>query len=311
MLSRKTQIAIKAESAEGTAESLAASDAVLVYEPLPTFDFGFNPRDPASESLDPLPSVTGKKMMGTTFGMDVRGSGAVGTAPDWDVPLKGAGHGRSVISTIAIGTVANGPVKPGSIVTGGTSAGTGRVVGVVINGDATLLYVALSGALTSGETLTVTGSTATIATSGSPAASKGFEYLPLNGTEISATLGVYRDGIRHLGSGGRAQLAINLGVNSIGRMAFTYRSVYAGTTDLALLSGTTFQTEVPPAVRGVSLYVAGYSPKFTQFSFAGQGVLSDRDDATASSGVRSVAITKRTPKLSIDPEMALVATHDW
>lgn len=311
MLARKTQIALKVESVEGTAETLAAADAILVYDPVPLPDVGWNERRPTRESLDPVLGVPGKQGFNLSFGMDYRGSGAVGTVPDWDVPLRGCGHQRAVLSSITIGAVAGGPFKPTETITGGTSAATARVVGRVANGTTTLRYVAISGAFVSGEVLTGGTSGATATTGSTPSSAQGYEYRPLSSAPPSLTAGAYEDGTRHLAAGCRGTVKADLNVAGIGKWGFNLRGAYKGTADLAMLSGVSYQTVVPPAIMSATLFLQEYAPKFASLSWDQGGEQSDDDDATVSGGFASSQLTGRAAVLNLDPKMELVGTHDW
>jgi len=310
-LARKTQIAAKVEASEGVAESLAAGDAVLVYDPNPRPDIGWNERRPTRESLDPVLGVPGRRGFALDFGMDYRGSGSVSTPPDYDVPLRGAGHQRAALSSITIGAVTSGPFWPTETITGGTSNATGRVVGRVANGTTTLRFVALSGTFQNGETITGGSSGATATTGSAVSSAQGYEYRPLSTDPPSLTLGAYEDGTRYLAAGCRGTLKIDLNTASIGRLGFSFRGAYQAHADVSMLSGVSYQTVVPPAILGVTLSLHEQAPKFSTFGFDQGGETADLDDASSSGGFASVKITGRAPVIALDPLAQLVATHDW
>lgn len=313
---RNSQVALAIEAVEGTPETLAAGDAgMTVYEPLFSPDIARFTRAPARASLSRLRASMGRELGSISFAVDLMGSGDVTVAPSWSPALQCCGFAEYSISSITIGTVTNGPFLPGEVVTfqGG---GEGIVAGEV---GSSPLYFVLTNSTSplSGETVTGQTSTATATTTGAELASKGFLWLPDSTCPPSATVGLYQDGVRHLISGARGNVAFNgnSADGSPARMAFTFQGVYQGTTDTALLSGVTYEDVVPPTFMGVGLAVHGFSLDekglFTNWSLDMANTFAPRLSANATKGALSVVIGDRAPAGSIDPEMVLVADHDW
>jgi hypothetical protein len=104
-----TVLAAKVETAEGTPETLTNAEAMLVQK------LTFNPtqeqyeRDVLRGTLSRIPSVSGKRQAKISFEVEMRGSGAVATAPDYGPLLKGCGYTETI-------TPSTGPVvyKPGT-----------------------------------------------------------------------------------------------------------------------------------------------------------------------------------------------------
>lgn len=309
LLKRISQIAAKAEAAEGTAESLTATEAkVLVYGPKFETDFDQFDRDPARATLSHLASLVGKQAGSASFRAELRGSGAVATAPSWDTVLQGCGFQKSTVSNIAIGAVTSGPFVPAETITGGTSAATGRVVGEV---SATPInFVVLTGTFQSGEVITGGTSGATATSSGAPAANKGFEWRPLSVAPPSLTIARYLNGTRQLLYGARGNLKITAEVGQPAFMDFNYLGVYDATTDTAILAPT-YETTIPPVFMNVGFSVQALAAVFSKFSLDMKNTLTPRESANATKGALSVFIGNRNPNASVDPEMTLVADHDF
>ena len=92
ILSRRAVIAAKEEAVEGTAESLAAADAnFLGVEPTFTPDVPMFRRPNVDASLSPYSSVSGTRSAQLSFKVELKGSGAAGTAPALGKLIKACG----------------------------------------------------------------------------------------------------------------------------------------------------------------------------------------------------------------------------
>ena len=310
LLSRQAQVAAKVEGTEGSEESLAGTDVVLVYDVSFTPDVSTFERTPARSTLSKLPSVRGTKLGTLTFRTEIKGSGSVGTAPEWDEYLQACGFAKATVSSIAIGSITGGPFQAGELITGGTSSGTGRVVGDVATGASVVPYVVVSGTLQSGEVLTGGTSGATATTSAGPTASQGFEFKPASSSVPSVTIALYLDGLKHTLVGARGNVTASAVVGEPGFFEFTFTGVYKSTADVAMLTAT-YDTTVPPVFLGVGLTFHGFTPVFTTLGFDLGNTVEPRRNANDSLGAKSAIITGRSPTATIDPELDLVAQFDF
>lgn len=312
MLVRKAQIAVAEESVEGTAETLVAADAtMLCYDPTFEPTISLFTRSPARATLSQLGRVIGKQLGRIGWKSELKGSGAVATAPAWDDAIRACGFARSVVSTIAIGAVTDGPLLPGETITGATSGGTGRVVGEVRTGMTPLPYVVVSGALQSGDVITGGTSGATATASSSPSATKGFEYRPASSSIPSATVGLFVDGMLHqiVGARGNVRVAAKLGEPVM--LEFEFTGIYSAVTDTALLTSVPYESTVPIAFLNTEGSIGSLAAIYSTLSIDMRNELVDRESARSPQGALSVLITGRSPTASMDPEMELVADHDF
>ncbi len=102
MLKALLQLAAKAEGTEGSAETLAGADALLVMNPSfrPSIEMG--PRDNYSASLSRWASVPGKRSGVVEFDVELKGSGTAGTAPALGKLLKACGFGETVAASTSV-----------------------------------------------------------------------------------------------------------------------------------------------------------------------------------------------------------------
>ena len=313
---RNTQVALKVEGTEGTAETLTSSDATMtVYDPGFSLDVTRFTRNPARASLSKLPSTVGRQIGTISFSVDLMGSGDVATEPSWDPALRACGFQTATVSSIMIGSVTGGPFEPGETIDFGTSGAVGRVCGEVSSSP--LTFILVSGTPQSAETATGATSGASATTSGTETTDQGFEWLPDSTCPPSVTVAQYVDGVRHLiyGARGNVSWSGNSADGSPARMAFIFTGVYGGTTDTALLSGVIYESVVPPSFInvGFSMHEFGMTSSgcFSNFSLDMGNTLTQRESANAAKGVLSTFIGDREPAGSIDPEMVLVADHDF
>jgi len=102
MIKARTQLAAKIEAQEGTAETLAGADVLLVMNPR------FNPstlvseRDNVSSSLSPWAGVPGLRSAVMEFDVELKGSGAAGTAPALGKLLKACGFGETIVASVSV-----------------------------------------------------------------------------------------------------------------------------------------------------------------------------------------------------------------
>lgn len=102
LIEARSQLAAKVEAAEGTAEVLAAADAVLAR------NIKFDPEveveelDLQSSSLSPFAGVAGGRKAKMTFECELRGSGIVATPPTIGKLLRGCGFGETIVGATSV-----------------------------------------------------------------------------------------------------------------------------------------------------------------------------------------------------------------
>ncbi len=310
ILKRQAQVAAAVEATEGTEEALAAADAMLVYDVSFSPDVSTFAREPARASLSKLPSVRGVKVGSLSFRAELKGSGSVATQPEFDVFLRACGMARSAVETAPIGAVTGGPIEAGELLSFAGSGATGRAVGDTDTGG-TLRYVVLTGTPANADVVTGGTSGASCTISGAPVLAQGFEYLPASSSVPSATVGAFIDGIKHTLIGARGNVTIDVNAGEPAFLNFTFTGVYLETTDVALLTGTSYDATVPPVFLDVGFVLGAFSPCFVAMGIDLANTLELRRCANAEHGAVSTLITGRSPSATIDPELDLVANYDF
>jgi len=316
MRKRRAQIAGAVEATEGTAETLDAGDVVLCFDPEFVPNIEMHDRRPARAIMTPLAKHRGVMAGTISFGLELKGSGAVGTDPAFDPYLRACGFVKTAIKSIGIGAVTGGPFLPGEIVTGGTSSATARVVGQTANGASVLKLVELSGTLVDAETLTGGTSGATATSSGTPTAAQGFEWLPTSDETLipSLTLALRLDGKSFGLVAARGDVTFEGRVGESVMMRFSFQGRYVDVTDTGLFSGVTYESTVPVMFKAITsvLYALGDTEdeaSFTEVDLrAGNTVSLDRSAGYAN-GVRRALLPDRVPTGRINPLAVLEATE--
>lgn len=102
MLEARTQLAAKTESAEGTAVTLSAADAMLVSKPKFDGDIAMHERPLVSASLSRFAAVPGARFGAIEFSAELKGSGAAGTPPAIGTLIKACGFAESVVTDTSV-----------------------------------------------------------------------------------------------------------------------------------------------------------------------------------------------------------------
>ena len=135
-------------------------------------------------------------------------------------------------------------------------------------------------------------------------------YKPASTGVPSMTIGVYTDGTLKKLTGARGAVKFSTEVGGQIFAEFDFMGAYNAVTDVAILAPT-FPTLMPPLSTTALFTINDYTPVLRSFSVDMGNTLAPREDMNAVSGYKSFGITDRNPTGQFDPEMVLVATHDW
>lgn len=314
MLFSRRQVAGKIETVEGTAESLAAADAkVLAYNPMIDFTPEMFVRNPARTTFSKVGRLSGKRSGAYKFSFELKGSGAATTETEWSKYLRACGVKISALRTITIGAITNGPFQHRELITGGTSGAQGYVIMKTLTGTTTLYYVAVGTSnFQSGEVLTG-GTSGATATTGSTSSAVGKVWEPLTdqATVPSLTMAGMEDGLKKLLRGCRGSCKFNFKSGEPVMMDFNFMGVEAGVTDVALLTGISYESQIPPVLLSAAFSIDTVSAKISSLDIDLGTSMSPRDDINDSRGLLSYIISGRETVGGFDPEMLAVASHDF
>lgn len=87
--------------------------------------------------------------------------------------------------------------------------------------------------------------------------------------------------------------------------------VYSDVSDVALLSGVTYEETLPPVMKGTTPAFASYEPVLANVEQNMGNVVALRESMAAAAGAISARITGRRPTARFDPELDSVANFDF
>ena len=138
-------------------------------------------------------------------------------------------------------------------------------------------------------------------------------YTPLSAlaTIPSLTIAVYIDGVRKQIRGARGNVKYSAKAGEPGMYEFTFLGVYDAVSTQTLLTPSGVETTVPIALLSATFSVAAFAAFGSTISFDMGNTLAPRADINTAAGYISTLLTARSPKGAFDPELEVIATHDW
>lgn len=142
-------------------------------------------------------------------------------------------------------------------------------------------------------------------------ASTSVQYTPVSSGFESVTLDFRNDTIKHLITGARGTVEIEMEVGEVPKLNFEFTGLYAAPVDAARPS-TTFSLQANPVVvnaeNTATVSVHGYSACMNSFSLATENEIVYRQLAGCA---REVRLTGRKPKGEIMVELPTIASKDF
>lgn len=135
-------------------------------------------------------------------------------------------------------------------------------------------------------------------------------YAPASTGVSSITIGCYEDGVLKSIKGARGTCKITMKQGEQVMMEFEFTGVWNGATDVALLAPT-YESTIPPIFRSATFTIASYAAVMSAINIDFGNSMHLRESVNTAEGFLSNVITDRNPTGDFDPEMVLVATHDW
>lgn len=195
MLAERQQILSKIETSDGVAVTPVAADATLIYEAETDDDVNFLELRPAGGTLSQQFDAPGLTLRRNTFKSHFRGSGAVGTAPEWGKHARASAMREVNLVLIPLTSMsAAEQFMVSDVVYQGASLAAATAIGIVVThlrgADGSILVAPISGTFSTGATTqVVAGGAGGVATAGAPTTSGvGFGYIPDSQRVISVTV---------------------------------------------------------------------------------------------------------------------------
>lgn len=144
-------------------------------------------------------------------------------------------------------------------------------------------------------------------------ASTSVTYAPVSALASipTLTMAVYVDGVRQQIRGARGNRKYTGKNGEPGVYEYTFIGIYDAVTDVALPTPSGVETTVPVALLTATFSIASFQAFISQIAIDLGNQLTPRADMNKAEGYISTLLTKRRVTGSFDPEMELVATHDF
>jgi len=319
-------LGVKTEAtAQGTLASLAATDFLYVeaeeYE-LTAEEIQRNYKKAGYGSLAFVPGV---RYGGIKYTTELKGSGTPGTtiAP-LSASLLACGFALTSftngIHKIVVTAGGTGFTPGENAITATGGSGTGFVGKAIVNSAGVIVQAIVvnpGSGYTSDATLAVaTGSGETLTqTRGS-----GLLYVPSStatsgwtGPGTSATI-IYNKGgatgYQRVLTGCVGTFDIDASVGQYGKITFNMMGKYSAPTDTSMPTSTPNST-LPAPLLGECPALLGFVPVITKYSLSMGNDIQMRQSVCEATGIHSHFIADRKVTLTMDPELELIATHDF
>ena len=318
LLTRKTQIAVKAETTPGTVHGTPPAAADANYN---IFEATFSPeveqfeRNPFRSSVGRRTSIAGVRTGTISFTTELIGSGSTGTAPSIGKLLAPCGFKEHVIDKVEYGT---SPTKTFAI--GDTASQSNGASGTVVAVTDTAIYLKdVTGTASATAAYTATGG-ATTGSNPDTTGDAGFAYVTrtapstYSSTDVpTVTVEMYNDGIRHRLVGARGNATFRVATGQPVQVSFEFTGPKAATADAAMLSGITYPSpSSPPSMLDASFKVQDFAGVIDNLEVSTGNELSVRRSANSATGLISTELVSRAMTGSIDPEATKISGgHDW
>lgn len=312
--SKNSVVLFKIETTAGVENAPAVTDAVRI-EGRPQINLNPNviQTDESGGSLDGAGPIVGGMKPTFSITVNVKGSGAAGTAPEFGDMLRCSGYSETLTGTAI-------PAAPEACAAGGTTtlANLGVSAAATANlyrGMPLLLTGTVAGQTFISDYTAGKAATLTDTMSGAIAATTNYQipanalYSPASSNIPTGTCYIYMDGLLYKFVGCRGNMQLSMTSGGIAQMTFNFYGMFISRTDAAVPAGTFDATRPVPFIGGKMLYNR-LPVKTTQFSIDMNNGVVFPDDANQTYGVSEPDITERRITGTINPLAVTVATRD-
>lgn len=315
--SRLSQIALKVESTPGV-DAIAGTPAAGDYI---TSNFSISisqdqtPNATETGAYEDLPPIPGGLRAQITLAIQMAGSGAAGTAPEWGRLMRACRMAETVTGT-AIGVPTAAGAGTATTVTAATPFGTtaqqyrGMPILLAGNPAAGATDVVLD--YTTGRVITLSRTySPVLSTSTTLQIPQNVLYSPISdeSSEVALTCYAFMDGLRHRILGCRGSWGIGLRAGAPALLTFRFTGLVAAYNEAtALPAGYVPVTRQPPRVANA---VAQLNRAAARFASAGWDMnvrTAYPENPEATEGYDPPIITGAGPRITLDPFSSLVNT---
>jgi len=285
-------VSIKEEATEATVSSTvfsAGNGSYLVIDPQINFDPARYQRNINRSSLTPLQGLSGVRKGTLRFGLEMTGTNAFSSVPQFGLPLRGCGFRQETLIKMTIGAITGGPFRHGETVTQTGSTATAMVVRDTYTGQ-TDLWITNQNDLGNGTAFTPTG-LLTGGSSGATATPTGFATR----LTFATTTGVFTVGeVATQATTTASGVVTSVVASGAGYIVVVRQTTTASfNTTNVVTGGTSAATGTPTVVSTQAQAGYGWWPQSYALSwirFNGSGLVATIADGDLLKGVTSGAL---------------------
>lgn len=317
--SKLVQFAAALETTVGTAETLTASDVlVLVRAFSPSVNAERFALELMQDTSSKRPDLIGTPLYSLGVEYPLIGPGSVTTDPAIDVLFKAAVFDGYEASTLPIGSV-TGTFVAGETVTGGTSSATGMVLKRATGSPTTLAIRVLTGTFDVGGEALTGGTSGATASSSAGISAAGYVFQPGDwrdgdGTGHHVTFMANRDGYHWTARGGLADLNFRAEDRGPMYVSQTFSGIKSSDGDQALFSGVSTQEEdlVAPKFVNTGILIDGYNPEgCSNFALNFPTNPTPVTGVEQADGFRYSGYSRGDPTITLEFDQVAAATKDY
>jgi len=145
------------------------------------------------------------------------------------------------------------------------------------------------------------------------ASDNGMLYKPTStiANMKSVTLHYYLDGMKHALVGCRGNVSFEFPVDGYPKANFSFTGFYAQPADVSNPTGITYPTYSPPVATNMGFKIGAYTPTGIEKITLDLGnKISEKKDGNSATGLSSLLITGREPKLTVDCDVDTIAAFN-
>ena len=307
-------ILAKVETTEGVdAVPVAGSNAILVENMQINLTPQVQETNEYVGSLDGLDDIVGGLQVGMSFDAHVKGSGTPGTIPELDPVIRACGFSQLATAT-AVPAAPEACGAGGSTFTAQLGASAGSTAqqyrGMPITFSGEVAGPSFITDYTGGKIATLADLFASIDADTSYQIPINNLYAPITSPIPSLTIEVFWDGIKYSFLAGRGDLSMRGRAGQSGMFSFNFNAMFNTKSDAAVPSTDAYQSVRPPIYKGGVAKLNRLAAAISEFNLQSGMRMVFPDDPNAQEGFGAPQHVGRKMKLSLDPQMTLVATAD-
>lgn len=312
---RKALALVKVQAQKGVMETPTAGDnAVLIEVPENFVQYNHSAVQPNNVrgSLDQDETIATGMHAVLTLSALLKGSGAVGVAPEFGPLLRACGWAETLFAEpIAAESAAGGSTTTAQLGSGAGSNDNQYLGAPILLTGGPVLDTFITGYAGSTKTAELAQTAGAPVTSGTdysiPAHAK---YLPASASIPYLTIWIFVDGKSYRYFDCQGTFELPLAVRDVGRLNFTFTGFLASEIDAALPGGAVYDNVTAPVWIGGKLFHERVQIAANSLRLTNGNQVQLPDDPNAPEGYGAPFISGRKITAQLDPQEELVATTD-